>query len=722
MMKQLLIQKGKVTVEDVPAPTIRDNHILVRVAYSCVSTGTEISRITSSGQSPLQKALKEPDKLRKALSLAKTQGISNTIAKVKDKLHSATPLGYSCAGRVMDVSKNIKDIRIGDRVACAGGKYANHAEIVCVPQNLLAKVPRNLDLKEAASIALGAIAIQGLRRAEVRLGESIAVIGLGLLGQILAQLLTANGARVIGFDLGGERVGLAKDLGMNEGYDSSKDNVIEKALNFTEDKGVDATIITASALGNNEIIQQAMEITRKKGRVVVIGDIGLGPKRSPFYEKEIDCLISSSYGPGRYDEDYEEKGMDYPFSYVRWTEKRNMEEYLRLLSEAKVTFRELISEIFPLEKACDAYRFVRENHRSRPAVLLDYHFGEETESEERKVEIVSKPVRKDLINVGIIGAGEFARGMHLPNLKKLSNLYSILAICDVDTVNARNTAQRFGAKYCIANYEEILKDENIDLVMITLPHNLHSKVAMEAARAGKAIFCEKPMALNEEELDELVKTLEETKVPYLVGFNRRFSSFAQKMKELIQERESPVIIDYQMNAGYLCQSHWTQTEIGGGRNIGEGCHIYDLFTFFTESEPERINAFSIIPKKKRYLKNDNFVASLKFKDGSICNLTYTAMGARGYPKEQMKIYFEERIILLDDYKDLRAFGVTSLSRFTINRLPFMKTQDKGHLNEIQEFAESIKNGTGYPIPLWQLVQATKVSFEVESQINCSQQE
>jgi len=467
-MKQVLLKKGEVIVEEIPAPMIRNSSVLVQVAYSCISTGTEISGVTSSGQSLLQKAVKEPDKIRKALNLAKTQGIANTIARVKGKFDFANSVGYSCAGVVIDVGKDIKDMKIGDRVACAGAGYANHAEIVCVPKNLVAKVPLGLDLKEAASVTLGAIAMQGLRRAKVRLGENIAVIGLGLLGQILAQLLKLNGARVIGFDLSDEKINLAKDLGMNEGYNSSKNNVLEKVLDFTKKKGADATIITASAPENNEIIQQAMEITRRKGRVVVIGNVGLGPKRSPFYEKEIDYLISTSYGPGRYDKDYEEKGIDYPFSYVRWTEKRNMEEYLRLLSEGKVNFKKLISKVFPLEKAPEAYKFLEENHPANPAVLLNYHLREERRSEETKIEITSKSLKKGLINVGIIGAGGFAKGMHLPNFRKLSNLFSISAICDVEGVNAKNTAQKFKAKYCTTDYKEVLKDKNIDLVMITL--------------------------------------------------------------------------------------------------------------------------------------------------------------------------------------------------------------------------------------------------------------
>jgi len=350
---------------------------------------------------------------------------------------------------------------------------------------------------------------------------------------------------------------------------------------------------------------------------------------------------------------------------------------------------------------------LEESRPVRPAVLLDYHFGTE-KPKETKIQITSVPIKKDVINVGIIGTGGFAKAMHLPNLRKLSNLYLISAICDLNGVIAKQAAEKFRATYCATDYYEILNDKNIDIAMITLPHNLHARVAIEAAKTGKAIFCEKPMALNEKELQELVDTLKETRMPYLVGFNRRFSPFAQKIKEIIQNRENPMIIDYQMNAGFLPKDHWTQTEVGGGRNIGEACHIYDLFTYFTESRIEKISAFSITPQVEKYLKNDNFVASLKFEDGSICNLTYTASGARDYPKEQMKIYFDNKIIFLNDYKEMKVYGA---------RMKGFKTkQDKGHFNEIQEFAQAIKNGTGYAIPLWQLIQATKISFEIERQI------
>jgi len=707
-MKQVLLSQGEIIVEDVPAPTIKSGEVLVKTAFSLISAGTELSGKKASKEGLIKKILSDPEKFKKGLDVLKKKGLRAALEIAESQKEARSYLGYSNSGVVIEMGKNIKEFKVGDRVACAGAGKANHAEFVAVPKNLVVKMPENLDFQSASSVALGSIALQGLRRADVKLGESVAVIGLGLLGQILIQLLKVNGARVIGFDIDDEKINLAKELGIDESYNSLKNNVLEKVLNFTKEKRVDTTIITASAPQNSEIIQQAMEITRKKGRVVVIGNVGLGPKRSPFYEKEIDYLISTSYGPGRYDPNYEEKGIDYPFAYVRWTEKRNMEEYLRLLAEKKVNFQKLISKIFPIEKAPEAYKFLEENRPAKPAVLLDYRFKEE-KPKETKIEISSVPFKKDVINVGVIGTGGFAKAMHLPNLKKLSNLYSIFALCDLNGINAKQTARKFGAKYCTTDYKEILNDKNIDVVMITLSHNLHAKISIEAAKAGKAVFCEKPMALNEKELQKLINILKETKMPYLVGFNRRFSPFAKKIKEIIKNRENPMIIDYQMNAGFLPKDHWTQTEAGGGRNIGEACHIYDLFTYFTESEIEKISAFSITPKTEKYLKNDNFIASLKFKDGSICNLIYTAISSRDYPKEQMKIYFDGKMIFLNDYKEMKVYGA---------KIKGLKIkQDKGHFTEIQEFAEAIKSGNGYPIPLWQLIQATKISFEVENQIN-----
>lgn len=706
-MKQVLLHKGEIIVENLPLPTIKSEEILVKTAFSLISAGTELSSKKGAGDSLIKKIISNPENLKKGINILKEKGPKKTLEVVESKEEIKSCLGYSLAGVVVEIGRDVKEFNIGDRVSCAGANKANHAEFVAVPKNLVVKMPESLDFQSASSVALGSIALQGLRRADTKLGESVSVIGLGLLGQILVQLLKTNGARVIGFDLDDEKINLAKELGADQGYNSLRNNISERVLDFTGGKGVDATIITASAPNNSAIVQQAMEITRKKGKVVVIGDVKLDFKRSPFYEKEIDCLISTSYGPGRYDLDYEEKGIDYPFAYVRWTEKRNMEEYLKLLSEGKINFRKLISQIFPIEEAPEAYYSLEKGHLMRPGILLDYHLEEE-KRKETKIEITPTVFKKDVINVGIIGSGGFAKIMHLPNLRELSNLYSISAICDLDAVNAKQTARKFKARYCTTNYKEILEDKDINMVMITLPHNLHAKIAIEAAQAGKAVFCEKPMALNGEELRKLVDILRQTKVSYSVGFNRRFSPFVRKIKEIVKDRENPLVIDYQMNAGFIPKDHWTQISVGGGRNIGEACHIYDLFTYLTESEIDKISAFSITPRTEKYLKNDNFVANLKFKDGSICNLIYTAIGSRDFPKEQMKIYFDGKMIFLNDYKKIDAYGM---------KIKGLKNrQDKGHFSEIEEFAGSMKNGNSYSIPLWQLIQATKISFEIEKRI------
>jgi len=707
-MKQILSHDGKIIIEELPTPSIKKGEILVKTAYSLISAGTELSGKKSSGKLVIKKILSDKELLKQGIKFLKEKGIQKTLGMASELLSKKIALGYSLSGEIMEVGNDVKEFKKGDRVACAGANKASHAEFVAVPENLAVKIPESLDFQSASSVTLGAIAMQGLRRAEVNLNENIAIIGLGLLGQILVQLLKVNGAKVIGFDIDNGKVELARITGIDFAYNSSTIDILEKIANFTKGKGVDATIITASAPKNNDIVQQAMEITRRKGKVVVVGNVGLSPKRSPFYEKEIDYLISTSYGPGRYDESYEEKGIDYPFAYVRWTEKRNMEAYLNLLAEAKIDFQKLISKIFSIEQAAEAYSFLEKEHPAKPAVLLDYHF-EKPKEIQRKIEINSIPLKKEVINVGIIGAGGFARAIHLPNLKSLSNVYSIKAICDLDGINAKKIAQKFETTYCTTNYKEILQDKSIDMVLLALPHNLHVKISIEAAQNGKAIFCEKPMALHQEELQELVTVLRETNVPYLVGFNRRFSPFLRKIKEIIKNRENPMLINYQMNAGYLPKDHWTQIETGGGRNIGEACHIYDLFTFLTESEIEKTNAYSINPKTEKYLKNDNFITNLKFKDGSICNLTYTAAGSRDYPKEEMKIYYDGKLIFLNDYKELKIYK-TKIKGLKARR------QEKGHFQELEKFARSIKQGNGYPIPLWQMLQATEISFKVEEQL------
>jgi len=707
-MKQLLIKRGRIAVENIPAPLIQPGHVLVEVAYSLISTGTEVEGVKRSAEPLIQKALKQPDQLRKLINILQERGIKHTLDMIKDKISSGIPLGYSCSGIVVQVGEGVDHIKPGDRVACAGAGKASHAEIVLVPKNLVVKIPENCNLQDAASVALGSIALQGTRRADPKIGEVIAVIGLGLLGQLTVQILKAVGCRVIGFDLLKNRVELAKQFGMNWGFVSSEVNIQKEISHITENRGVDTTIITAAAPKDNSIIQLASEITRKKGKIIIVGDVGLAIRRSPFYEKELDILISASYGPGRYDEAYEEKGIDYPYAYVRWTEKRNMEEYLNLLAENKVNFGCLVKKLYPIDKAEEAYKSLQQEEPRPLAVLLDYCINEENIDKKlrNKIEILKFPKAKTgIIKVAVVGAGNFARSAHLPNLRRLSNLYSIHAIVSANGIHAEETAKRFGASYSTTDFHAVLHDDEIDMVLICTRHNMHAKMAIEAAKAGKAVFLEKPMAINQEELEELIDVIEKTKVPFAVGFNRRFSPAASKAKDLVKYRINPMVIVYRVNAGYIPLDHWIQGEEGAGRIIGEACHMFDLFNYFTEAAIETIDASSISPKTEHVSPRDNFIANIKYSDGSLCSLVYSSLGSSDVPKEYIEIHFDSKTLIINDFKELMIYGM--------KKDGWKGVQNKGHFDELNKFGKYLLEKEGDFIPLNELATATMVSFIVD---------
>jgi predicted dehydrogenase/threonine dehydrogenase-like Zn-dependent dehydrogenase len=704
-MKQVLMKKGKAVVEDIPAPEIGAQEALVRIAYSCISVGTEMAGIKEGGKSLLRRLIEQPQNVARGLAMLKEQGFSRTLAAARGVLDSGYPTGYSAAGTVVAAGSGLSDIVAGDRVACAGAGIANHAEFIAVPRNLLVKVPDQMPLDIASTVTLGCIALQGVRRADPKLGETIAVIGLGILGQLTVQMLKANGCRVAGIDVDQRRIEQAQNLGMDRGLNAAGGSVVDDVVRFSNGHGADAVIITASSPGS-DIMDQAMDMSRKKGRIIIVGDVGLALKREKFYKKELDVFISTSYGPGRYDPSYEQEGKDYPFAYVPWTENRNMEAYLRLVNDRKIQVSPLIERTYPVDDATRAYDELNTASSKPLMVLLEY--SKESVPERKTVLAPAKP-KKDRIAVALIGGGGFAKGMHLPNLQKMTGSFILRAVASRTGSNARAIAQQYDASYATTDYQEILRDKEIDMVMIATRHNLHARMAIDAARAGKAVFVEKPMALGKDELDELVRALEETKVPFLVGFNRRFSPHVRRIKELTDKRLNPLIINYRMNAGFIPKDNWIQTQEGGGRNIGEACHIYDLFNYFTGSEVESVGASSITPKTEQYLRNDNFIATLKYKDGSVCNLLYTAIGSKDVSKEQMDVYVDGKIIQLDDYKKTTVHGAGVKGLETA-------IAQKGQFEELQEFGASIKNGDGYPIPLWQMVQATDISFEVEEMI------
>ena len=705
-MKQIFIQKGRAILENVPSPKISKEEILVKVYYSCISVGTEITNVKASGKPIYKKVLEKPKNLQKVFENMKNLGLKDTIVKVRNQVDAKNPIGYSASGVVLEVGKDIKNIKLGDKVACAGAGIANHAEFIAVPQNLAAKVPEGLSLKYAATTTLGSIAMQGVRRTDVKLGDRVVVVGLGILGQLTTQMLRNCGCHVIGIDLSQSRIEKAVSLGMELGLNPVKTDIVEEVIRNTGGYGADAVVISAAS-ESSCIINQAMKMCRKKGKIVIVGAVNMDIEREEFYKKELDVLISTSYGPGRYDERYEGKGYDYPYAYVRWTENRNMQEYLNLLSHNKVKVEPLIDRFYRVEEADKAYEELKSGEAKPLIVVFEYN---KDSKPDKKVVESNYQVKNNKINVGIIGAGGFAKGMHLPNLHKLSDVYNIYAICSKTGSNAKSIAEQYNSAYSTTDYEELLDDKKTEMVIISTRHNLHAKVATDAINAGKSVLLEKPMALNEEELGNLVDAIEENKVPFMVGFNRRFSPYAVKIKKVISSRVNPMVISYRMNAGFIPKEHWVHTEEGGGRNIGEACHIYDLFNYFTDAKVYSIKANSIDPKTDQYNANDNFSVSIKYKDGSLCNLIYTALGNDLVPKEQMEIFVDNKIIVLDDYKGLNFFGINEKAIKS-------SIQDKGQYQELLEFSKSIKDGKEPPIPLWQLVQATEISFEVERQLN-----
>jgi predicted dehydrogenase/threonine dehydrogenase-like Zn-dependent dehydrogenase len=697
-------------VDEVPAPCGEPGAVVVRVHTSCISIGTELSGLALSGTTLWERAWRQPAKVKEVLEMAASRGIAATSNLVQARLNAGAPTGYSAAGVVLDVGEGIDDLRPGDRVACAGSQFAHHAELIRVPRNLTAPIPADVGFEAASTVTLGAIALQGVRRAQPTLGESFVVIGLGSLGQLTVQLLRANGCRVIGTDLDPRRVQRAKSLGLSLALSGDDGQNEEQVSRLTDGVGADGVIITASATSDS-LVSAAFRMCRKKGRVVLVGDVGLTLDRADFYAKELDFLISSSYGPGRYHRAYEEEGLDYPVGYVRWTENRNMGEYLRLLAEGVVQVEPLIEARYPVEEAPAAYAALRESAHKPLMVLLSYP---NPAGAEPPVRVVANPAparQSGLIGVAVVGAGGFAKETHLPNLRSLGKQYRLQAVVSRSGHNAMATAREFGAGYATTEYDRVLDDPQVDLVLIATRHNLHASLALAALRRGKHVLVEKPLALNRSELDGFrrffAERSEDAVAPVLLtGFNRRFSPFVRRVNDLIEGRSNPLVVTYRMNAGYVPLDHWVHGPEGGGRNLGEACHIYDVFTCLTQSQVSSVHAHTMRPATGYYGPSDNFVATLGFADGSLATLTYTAAGSREYPKEQMEVFVDGKVIALDDYRRLTVSGRKR------DGLATPRAQ-KGQKEELQSLAQAILGEQEWPIPLWQQLQATDIALQVE---------
>ena len=711
-MKQVLIKGGTVYVADVPAPQVSARNVLVRVSYSCISAGTEMASVRMSALPLYKRALKQPENVGRVLQMAREQGLGYALERVQGKLSAGSPTGYSAAGTVIAIGSEVEGFAVGDRVACAGAGIANHAELIDVPVNLAVRIPDAVTTADACTVTLGAIALQGVRRAKPTLGERFVVVGLGLLGQLTVQMLRANGCQVIGVDPDPARRQLAMQIGVAVALDPLEGGQPEAILRWTEAVGADAVIVTAAG-ASDEVVSDAFRSCRRKGRVVLVGDVGLGLRRADFYAKEIDFLISASYGPGRYDPWYEEGGQDYPLAYVRWTENRNMQAYLELIASGSLRLAPLEPRVFPLAEAAAAYAALGDGPQRAMLALFAYpdHAGADFTS--RVVELPRATAsRAGRIRVALVGAGGFAQGMHLPNLQRLNREFEIHAVVSRTGSNAKAVAQQYRARYATTDPQRVLDDGEVDLVIIATRHNLHASLTLAAVERGKHVLVEKPMALEERDLaaiEQFYSTRGAAAPILMTGFNRRFAPGIAAVQALLERRNSPLIVNYRMNAGYIPADSWVHGPEGGGRNIGEACHIYDLFAALTHSTPVAVQAQAIRPGGPRWRCDDNFVATIRYADGSVCTLTYTALGDKSYPKERMEVFADGMVISLDDFKSVSVAGRKA-------RGWSARSAQKGQYEELCALADAIGGKSTWPISLQSQIATTRVSFEVERQL------
>ncbi len=689
-MKQIIqdLKNGDTILEEVPAPVVRPGHILIRTTRSLVSLGTERMLIEFGKAGWINKARQQPDRVKMVLNKIKTDGLKPTIDTIVNKLAQPIPLGYSNAGVVIGIGNGVSEFKIGDRVISNG----HHAEIVSVPQNLVAKVPDSVSDEEAAFTVLGAIGLQGMRLAEPTFGETVVVVGLGLIGQLTAQLLKANGCKVIGLDYEEDKVSLADSLGITTANPAVNDPV-KFVQSLTNNVGADAVLITASNKGN-DIIAQAANMSRKKGRIVLVGVIGLELNRADFFEKELSFQVSCSYGPGRYDPGYEQSGNDYPIGYVRWTEKRNFEAVLTAIANKQLNVLPLISERVPLANYAQTYNNMSASKSI--ATILEYANASTADT----VTYKSKSFSGQKGVIGMIGAGNFTGAVILPSLKK--NNENIKTIASANGLSAASLAKKFDISKATSDYHEVLNDTEIDTVFITTRHAQHASMTINALKAGKHVFVEKPLAINNEELDALVEAYNQNKTTVSVGFNRRFAPLAQKMKKLLGNTEAPMNIIATMNAGAIPANSWVHDMAsGGGRIIGEACHFIDLCSYLTGSNVKAVcmNAMGTNPTED----TDNGSILLQYENGSTAVINYFSNGSKMYEKERVEVYSQERTLVMENWRKLTGYGFNNFSSMS-------SKQDKGHTEQFKLLMKSIKTGGNPIIPFTELVNTTRATI------------
>jgi predicted dehydrogenase/threonine dehydrogenase-like Zn-dependent dehydrogenase len=689
-LKQIIqnLKTGETRLVEVPSPKVRKGHLLIQTTKSLVSLGTEKMLVDFGRANYLDKARQQPEKVKQVFDKIKTDGLLPTVETVFNKLDQPLPLGYCNVGKVIAVGEGVSGFSIGDRVVSNG----SHAEIVCVPQNLVARIPDNVSDEEAAFTVISSIGLQGIRLLQPNFGETVVVSGLGLIGLVTAELLLANGCNVIGFDFDSNKIDIANKKGIkafniSEGFDS-----VKVAKQLTQGIGVDGVIITASTK-SNELISQAAQMCRKRGRIVLVGVIGLDIKRSDFYEKELSFQVSCSYGPGRYDEKYEQHGVDYPLPFVRWTEKRNFESILFALSSGKLDVKPLITEVVDLEDFKQVYGDM--GKVGSIASILSYA---EHVNLSDTVSVSKKDFTPSDGIIGIVGAGNFTKMTILPTLKRLNA--QVKYISSANGLNATALAKKYDIPDVTTDNQSIFNDKEVSLIFITTRHNSHATLTKAALKSGKHVFVEKPLALNEEELDAVVNAYEEAEGSLIVGFNRRFSPHVQKMKALLGNSQMNVIAT--MNAGFIPAESWVHDmKVGGGRIVGEACHFIDLITYLTGSVVTAVcmNAMGSSPEDH----TDNASILLKYKNGSTGVINYFSNGSKAYSKERVEVYSQERTLVLDNFRKLEGYGFRGFSKMSTKL-------DKGHKGMYEQVISSVRKGGESVIPMAEIINTTRASF------------
>lgn len=692
---------GEIIVAETPAPICPDKGILVENRCSVISSGTEKASVETAKLSLIERAKRQPEAIKTVIENLKKEGLKSTFNKVVSKLDSFKTFGYSSSGVVIESRSEY--FSPGDYVACAGAGYATHSEIVAIPQNLACRIPEGVSFESAAFTTIGAIALQGVRQAGPRIGENVAVIGLGLIGILTVQLLKANGCFVAGLDIKEDNFELVRSLGCDFTCLAGEE-YISNLLAFTQGMGFDSAIITASSTSNSPT-ELALKIVRKKGRVVVVGNVSMNIPRSLFYEKEIEFTIACSYGPGRYDKNYEEYGFDYPYPYVRWTENRNMQAFLKLLKIGKVNVDRLITHKYSIENATRAYELLSSPNEKFIAILLEYKKGQQ--SLVRNIPILESRTREGKIKIGFIGAGSFAQFYLLPVLKNLD--VDLHTVSTASSANAISVAKHFGFRYSTTDSLSIIENPDIDVVFIATRHNTHSQYVLECIKTGKPVFVEKPLCIKLSELEEISSAYQLNPVPIMVGFNRRFSKPIQYIKKVISNRTQPLAMNYRINAGAIPPDHWIQNpDIGGGRIVGEVCHFIDTMTFLADSEPISVFAESISHNVLNSTIEDTVAITIKFRDGSIGVVEYFANGSKKLEKEYLEIFWENNTAVLNNFEKLSIYKYSEIEQKRFDG-------SKGHKEEIESTIHYFLLGKS-PIDFFGINIVTLTTFAIKESL------